>query len=191
MAPNSLYPGFVKVYYTSNGHTHTHTVPVQVYSGVGGVWFLSEKASTVGRAWTVSFPEYVTVFRAMLPASASVNFAELWTMDSPTADPIFREAITISLAGTRSGTTQPNQQETVIFRSQNGGLWRWVGLETSAAANTVTQPSAFAAPYTTLRDYVQGSTSVISARDGGYLIAPLRAITKTNDKLRERFLLDA
>lgn len=190
MAINSLFPGFVVLYYTTNGHIHKMTVPAQPYAGIGGAWFLSEKASSVGRAWVLSFTDFVNVFRPCVITTGTLNFAELWTMDTPTSDPIFRESTDISLAGTRAGTPLAYSQEVITFRSANGGLYRFVNLESATSVNVVTNPP-FAAPFAALRTYLIGNTSCVSARDGGFLIAALRMVSKTNDKLREKFLLDA
>lgn len=192
MAINSLFPGFVKLFYTSNAHTHVQVIPVQVYSGVGGAWFLSEKASSVGRTWVTSITDYVTAFRSAIPNGATVNFAELWTMADATADPIFRESTNFALAGTGgAGAAIANSQVTIAYRSQNGGLYKWVSVENNIVVNTIYQPPFTATQLVTLHTYLIGNTSCVSARDGGFLIAALRAISKTNDKLRKKFLLDA
>lgn len=189
MPINSLFPGFVKLFYTSNGHSHVQTIPVQPYLGVGGVWFLSEKGSSVGRAWAVSFADYVAQFKNILHTSNSVGFAELWTLDNATADPVFREAFDFSGAGLSAGTVIPFLQSSIAWRADDGGLYRWVMVENLGAVNT-SDPPPFAAPYEAFRTYMLGGTSCVSARSGGFLVAALRLLHKTNDKLREKFLLD-
>lgn len=192
MAINSLAPGYVKLFYTSNGHTHVQVVPVQVYQAVGGAWFLSMKGDSIGNDWVTVFTAYVTAFRAAIPNGATVNFAELWTMDSPTADPIFRASTNIALAGLGGATAAiANSQVTIAYRSENGGLYKWVSVENNIAVNTIIQPPFTATQLASLHTYLIGATSCVSARDGGFLIAALRAISKTNDKLRKKFLLDA
>jgi len=190
MPNNSLAPSFIKLFYTSNGHEHIMTIPVLAYLGIGDIWFLQEKASSVGRAWTVSFPEFITAMRPAFPPSDTFVSAELWTMASPTADPIFREAQALGTLGTGSGTDLANGQASMTYRSSTGGLYRLILLEGLFPVNLKDAPP-FVAPFLAIDTYVRATTSVIFARDGGNLIAAIRLLTKTNDTLRKKFLLDA
>nr|CRY96496.1 hypothetical protein [uncultured prokaryote] len=190
MPINSLYPGFVKLFYNSNGHQHTQTLPVKPFVGVGGAWFLEAKNIVNNDVWQDMVTAYVDVFKTWLPNTGSITRAELWTMASPTATPVFADALPLSVAGTVAITPVALGQTSVTYRSATGGLYRWIGLEGSDAANAEAYPP-FGGIHGALATYLTGATSFVVARDGGTLTAPIRLLSKTNDKLREKYLLDA
>ena len=100
MPNNSLYPGFAKFFYTSNGHGHTHVVPIQSPLDTGGgVWQIGLKGG--GNALiSAAFLTYANVIKALFDVGASIVHAELWTLSSPTADPIYQQDVNLAIAGT-------------------------------------------------------------------------------------------
>lgn len=190
MPINSLYPGFVKLFYNSNGHEHVQTIPVQPYIGVGGGWWLTRKDGTPGSVWTTQIVTYATLLRPYFHSSSAINRAELWTMASPTSDPVYRETHTIALAGTSATAPTPYLQRSVTYRAQLGGLYRWMLMETSEVMNAELYPP-FSGTDLAMANYLTGGTSIVCARDGSFLVVPIRLLTKTNDQLRKKYLLDA
>jgi hypothetical protein len=190
MAINSLYPGFVKIFYNSNGHEHVQTVPVQPYIGVGGGWWLTRKDGTPGAVWTTQIATYAALLRPYIHTTGAINRAELWTMASPTADPIYQDSVTLTLAGTNATVATPYLQRSVTYRSQTGGLYRFILMETSEGRDLEAYPP-FSGIDLATANYLVSGPSVVCARDGGFLVVPIRLLTKTNDQLRKKYLLDA
>lgn len=191
MAINSLYPGFVKIFYTSNGHQHTQTLPVKPYVGLGGAWYLEQKNDVTGIQFSAAVTVYANLFKALLHTTSTVTSAELWTMSSPTADPQFREVVEVATAGTATGTVIPYSQVSVTYRTANGGLFRHLVLEQSIHAVNAEMYPPFSAATAAMRAWLTGDQSFVFGRDGGALVAAIRLLSKTNDQLRKRYLLDA
>jgi hypothetical protein len=63
-------------------------------------------------------------------------------------------------------------------------------METSESVNIEAFPP-FSGADLALANYLTGGTSVVCARDGGFLVVPIRLLTKTNDQLRKKYQLDA
>jgi hypothetical protein len=191
MPNNSLYPGFIKLFYTSNTHGHLQVIPIQapVDTG-GGVWQVGKKGGANG-LFSAEILTYVNVVKTLFPAASSFTFAELWTMASATADPVFQQTVNLAVAGTHGTGAQANAQLSVTFRSQAGGLYRGLFMESSYAVNVRDDaPLGDASQNAYAATYAIANGSIVSARDGGFLTAVIRSLTKTNDKLREKFLLD-
>lgn len=190
MAVNSLYPGFIKYFYTSAGHPHVMTQPVKPYAAVGGEYFLPSKTNVVGVVWTSWVEDFVVEWKKWFPTTASMGRAELWTMASPTAEPVFIASEIIGEAGVNGSTASLYTQAQMTFRSQTGGLFRLQLMEPTLGANLEYYPPMIDY-FGTMAALLTGDDSPVVARDGGFLNAPIRLLTKTNDKLREKYLLDA
>lgn len=190
MAVNSLYPGFVRVIYQVQGREHTQTLPALPFLGIGDVWYVQVKGNPLGVVWTAAVDAYMAVFRPTVPTTGTVLRAELWTLATPTAPPLFREAYNIALAGLQAGAGIAMSQNTISFRSVSGGVMKWVTLECATALNVEAYPP-FTGVYLTLSNWLLGANSFVVARDGGWLNGVIRFLTKTNDTVRKKYLLDA
>lgn len=192
MAINSLYPSFISIFYSTPVHVHKMTLPVRAYQGVGGVWFCEKKGGGFDAEWSVELGDFVTVLKPILSVGANISRAELWTYPSETADPVFREAFDINQEGTNGAATLPYGQDVFSFRSENGGVAKIYVMEPAGTnPNVRLLPPYGAGIVTDLAGYVIGDSSIIIARDGGFLIAPIAYTVKTNDRLRKRYLLDS
>lgn len=188
MPSNSLAPGFVKLFVQSPTAEHVHTIPVKPYLGIGGVWFLEQKGSSVGSTWDVGVNALVTVLKPFLSAANSYTYAELWTQESPTIDPVFRDSIILGVAGTNAAAYTPTLQYTFSLRTEGGGVGKVVVLDASGTPNIRTKP-----PYTgitlALANYLVGNSSIVVGRDNTWHIAMVKSVTKLNDALRRKYNL--
>jgi hypothetical protein len=193
VAQNSLYPGFVKLKYQSNGHDHQMILPVKPFQDFTGNWTLEEKGVPAGEAFENAMEDLSTALKPLFPTSATILFAELWTMDSPTADPQYRTTRELNDAGTGSGAAVANSQAVITFRTTNGGIARIYIMEGRNAVNVEAYPPTFTGltDFVAFSAYATGSGSPIYGRDGGELLTPIRALSKTNDALRKKFILDS
>lgn len=192
MPKNSLFPGFIRLFYNSNAHQHTMTIPVKpFFSGVTNEWFVEQKGQPLGIAWKTILDTYANLLKVFITTTGDITRADLYTMSAPDAEPLFVDTEDLSIAGTGSGSPQSLGQLTISFRSQNGGTYRLQIMEPATTAINAEQFPPFTGGTLALSNWMISSTSFLVARDGGFLVAPIRLLTKTNDHLRKKYLLDA
>lgn len=188
MAQNSLAPGFIKLFVQSAYGEHVHTLPCKPFLGVGGVWYVEERTNPVGQPWYVALLDYVNVAKLYLSTASTFTYAELWTVDSPTVDPIYRDSTVVGVAGTIASAATATLQVTFSLRTDGGGVAKLVLLDITGTPNTRAKP-----PYTgaalTFSNYVLGGTNFIVGRDNSWPIALPKIVTKLNDALRRKYNL--
>lgn len=184
---NSLYPGFIKLFYTVSNLQHTATLPVLPFEGVGG-WWVMIKSTSVGEIWTAAVDDYVNAVKILFTsASSSFLFAELWTYDSPESDPIFRDTYQLDQAGTATGSPVQMSQAVMSLRTEGGGILKAYLMETVLDANLIRNPPNFGhTGLNALETLLTGPSGFVVGRDGTFPIAAIRVRTKTNDALRRK-----
>lgn len=193
MAENSLFPGFVDLFYTTNGHQHKARIPAAPYLGAGAVWGLETGTPGPGYfPWTAGIDAYVAVLRPLIHSSSQIVRAELWTMASPTADPVFVAVYDVELAGTSAAAPVANSQAVFTFRTDVGGILRTYIMEGSLAVNQEHFPPGWGgATLAAFANYIMSANSWLKGRDGGKPFAGVRFLSKTNDTLRKKYILDS
>jgi hypothetical protein len=188
MAVNSLSPMFAILTYSGNSGIHKQTIPlIPSTTPVPGTEpELDQKSGSLYPAGDF-VTDYMAVMRPFFHTGVEFQTVDFWSKPTPTSDPIWIYTVPIGLAGT-SGTNQITaSQTTITFRSNAGGIYRWVGLDTNIALNTL-NPYPFGSPtQSALAAYIVSNGSCIHARDNAPLVVPIRLLTKTNDALRKRF----
>lgn len=189
MARNSLSPGYVRFSYTSNGHVHKQTLPVQPLAPAGSSTLLVDSSGAY-QLWTAFVSDWVLLLKEVLVAADSIDFAEMWTQASPTAVPILQDTYSIGVAGVHAGSDTPWCQMRMSFRTKAGGR----------AAVTFLEPPylpdlKYAAPgydstaaLANIESYLTGSSACPWGRDNSYIASGIFAVSKTNDTLRKKFL---
>lgn len=187
--PSSLYPGFVKLFYTGNGHPHVMTIPV-IPSASGSTWKVAKVLGGDYDPWTTAIDAFNVLFKAVLKTTDGVVSADLYTLASETADPLFRESYACVVAGTSAGTIAANSQAVITLRTSLGGILKLYVMEAAGVvADYVDRAPLAAGGFKNLADFMIASTGFAFGRDGGRPIAPVSLITKTNDALRKKYLL--
>lgn len=192
MAQNSLYPGFVKLKYSSNGHIHYQVLPVSVESSSPGTepQFFFRDGLNIGMDAAVFL--YIDLIAPFFPAAANFIVADFWSIATPEDDPIFEYALPIGSVGTNAGAAVANGQACISHRTQGGGILKLYFMECSFSTNLKDEYPFSSAPITALTDYLCDiSTGWIVGRDGFHPISPLRFLTKVNDALRKKYVLNA
>lgn len=195
LAHNSLAPGFVKLFYNSNGHVHLSVLQVKPFPTLAhpSGWGL-DRADGVGSAnsWETDITAYVTVLKANMHTSSTFTFAELWTKDTPEADPVFRATAALNIAGTNATAVQAFSQLAYTWRTADGGLLRTYQMEWAAGTSIDFE---LYPPYSgaslAIFNYLKGDSAVVFGRDNSRVIAGVRVLSKTNDALRKKYMLDA
>lgn len=190
MAPNSLYPGFIKIYYTSA--THPHEMVFGITNPLGGInsSTIQNKGGTANATGT-AMTTFVNAVKTFFPTTATFRYWELFKMASVDADPIMIDTGTLNISGSVAGSSTPYGQEIISYRSELGGTGKIYIMEGTRAVNTILQPPfSSGSAELVFSTYLTGSTSVVTARDGGFPMVVTKAITKTNDALRRKYFLE-
>lgn len=199
MAQNSLYPGYVVVHYTVAGRPHKQTIPVlpdATYTpgeSPSNIDFVLWDGATV-----VSFAAAMDSYDDILDdglnsTDGSITLAEFYQLATPTSDPEWVSVYEIGHAGGNAAATIPYSQKTTTFRTSSGGYWKHVVMDQSAALN-VEDAYPFAANTTQLAlwNYLQTTAGQwVRGRDGGRIVSGINSVTKTNDALRKKYLLNS
>lgn len=189
MSLNCLAPGFIKLFYNSNGHNHTQVVCVSPANSTGSI-LNTRSAGT--QAFDAAIDTIVANFKTMLKTTDEYFGSELYTQADCDSLPVFQFAYDLGgpVAGTATGTTVPWQQLAMTYRTTDGGKMRLIFLEGAVEVNDVKNPITDYATggIKTVNDYLFFSGSVVTARDNSFPAFPLNVVTKVNDTLRKRFL---
>lgn len=190
MAQNSLYPAFTKIMYGAAGSPHTMVLPM-IPDGVPSIG-LDPMVTT--RTTSVLWSTYVTTFLNLLKvfynAATDFSVAEFYIMEDPEANPQFCYGSNPAISGTNAGANTSMSQTVVTFRTYAGGIFKLYLMEAVATVNQVVTAPFPAGATKNLSDHIVGTQCAIVGRDGGFALAPLRSIGKTNDALRKKLLLN-
>lgn len=190
MAENSLYPGFTKLYYENASLEHVMTIPMKPFVGAGGAWYVELSGDVLGGVWTTVLTTYVNLLKVFFANTTTFTYAELWTMASADADPVFVSTAQLNIAGT-AGSAQVNASQVVLScRTFLGGTAKVYMLDTALAANQKLRPPSYGSAGTlALVNYLTGVSCPVFGRDGSRIVAVPQGLTKTNDSLRRRYNL--
>jgi hypothetical protein len=113
----------------------------------------------------------------------------LWTLASESADPQFRQAVDISLAGTSVADSLLYGRFTFTYRSAGGNLLRNVLMEAAIGDYSFEgQPPTYGdSAVAALINYLTGDDGWIVARDGTYPVNCIRVLGKYDDAMRRRY----
>lgn len=188
MSHSTLYPGFVKLHYNVSGLNHVMVIPVLPYVAVGGDYWLQIKSNTVGEYWKDLVDDFVVVLRPLLSTAVSIISAELWTIASVDADPVFADVHDIDLAGSNVSAFTSMGQLVLTFRTEAGGVLKSYVMEPSYAPNLIYSPPNYSAvtAIKTYADWFSSAGSFAVGRDGSFPVVGIRGRTKTNDALRKK-----
>lgn len=123
--------------------------------------------------------------------STGCDFIEVivWEYLANTNDRVFITAASLDKSGSNVGATVLAQQQTLTFRSVEGGIMKLVFLETADPSRQRIPFSAYApGNITVLRDFITGTDNWIKAKDTSFPVAALNVSSGGNEKIfRKRF----
>lgn len=189
MAVHALDDGFVILFYNSNGHNHKHIIPIKNPIDSGGGVYTVDQASGSALSLITAMTTLVTAMKPLFPAAATFQYWELWVKPTPDADPVFKQTADLSIVGTNGAGAVPYGQVIYSYRTRAGGNGKVQFQESSLAANFALKPP-YASPHTAVVTYLLGTGNIYAGRDGSFIASVPKVNTKTNDKLRKKFLLN-
>lgn len=192
MAPNSLYPAFGVLEYTSAYGNHKQTIPTRDWNagigtnGYGG--YVGWDESTPNDAedmWT----DLVTALKAFHLATTTFNVVTIYTMASAVAVPRPRMIIPLSIVGTNGSSTWAKAvMQTWNMRSVDFGKFKLVALDTPTGGSFgKVLAAAFDAPDDAIVGELTDETKAWSARDSSRISAAISKTLTLNDKLRRSY----
>lgn len=188
---SELSPGFIKLFYTSNGNPHIDTIPVQP-SGTpvpGSMPNVTDTGLNIVTA-LAGVTAYVTAMKAFLNVASSYTGWEFYSQ-AVGDEPVFIYGDDLSIVGTSATATVVDSEIVASYRSGNGGTGKVYIMEGTQAVNQrIAGRVGAAAPVGALYTFLLGATNIRICRDGGRPISGLWYTTKTNDALRKKRLLD-
>lgn len=190
---HSLAPGWVNLFYNSNGHDHKQTIPVAV-SGTptpGTNMMLDPSVgSPISDATFVA--ALVAVLKPFFAAASHFDRFESWYKATADSDPIFIFGDAIDEDGTAAGAALPAGEGVLSWRCGDGSLLRMYLMEPAVTQDEkLSIPAQSTGPVHNLDVYVRGNSSPIISRKNGDPIVGINWTTKRNDKLRKKYLLTA
>lgn len=192
MAVNTLAPGFVKLHYIGPQNIqHTMTFGVLNDNFALAIPTIKTKdGSSVPINTAVA--ALVTILKALVAATVTFQDFDLWSKPTPTDDPVWLYNGSLAVVGTNGTASVANSQLVASYRSGAGGNGKIYLLEQSYPVNNLYKPAAYGdASKLALANYLIGSSCMVYARDNGFPVTVPRMMTKTNDVMRKRFVLNA
>lgn len=190
MARHSLFPNSITIHYTTNGHSHTMTLPVGVVAGSAPAWTLPTRdLGTVD--WRTAVDDFAALLAALITTDGSVDYAELFTYEATDSPAEFLAAHTINVDGDNVGSATPYVQLVYPFKATGGNSVRVTLMESVAAANQHTPYASLGSGYVEIADFILSDDDWIITRGGTFPSVSLGITSKVNDKLRKRYLLNA
>lgn len=189
MTVHSLAPGFIIVYYTSNGHPHKHIIPVRDPQPAGGGLWEVRRLDASFESVVTAMNTWATAIKPLFAAASNLAYWELWTKADEDADPIFRQTGALNVAGTSVLPLRPLDQIVFSYRTSEGGTGKLQFMEFAHNAGAKTTP-VYSGVLLSVSNYLVGSTSIYVGRDGGYPIQVPAIFTKPNDFLRKKYVLN-
>lgn len=197
MTHNDLHPLWMEIKYAVSTRLHVKRTPllpaagfVTVPGGEPDDYTIARKNGSSDGFGTI-VDEYMAVVTPIYHTGVSFITADLWYKADVDSDPLWLTVYEIGQTG-EGGTSPVTDGQLVLSnRTANGGKYMEYWMESSIAVNLKDDFPFSSANLVNLGNYLKGATSPVVGRDGGYVVANVRYITKTNDALRKRRLLDA
>lgn len=192
MAPSAPGPYFAKVSYVSNLGTEIHHQQFSV-NGVGAWSFGSVNLCQLAGGGadvevTGAFEGYVTALTANLRTEDTVNDITFFYQPDPLVPPVLTDVLAIEASGTvDTGTDFPLAEAVWSFKTPSVGGLRIFVLEGVYDEDIVIRASGdLAGGQVTMSDFILSELSPIVGRNGEFPILFRSFITKENDHLRNK-----
>lgn len=187
MAKHSLYPGYVKIAYTSNGHPHLQVLPIGDDPTPVGDSFTIPTRGSGAVDWQTAVTSFVTLEAALMDDAASFNSAELYNFEAFPGPADFLQGMTLDVSGTDPSAPVPYAQIVFPFKAAASAAVRPSLMESVVPVDQHVSYAASTGDFTTLMDFILSDDDWIVTRGGSFPTVSLGYVTKTNDKLRKRY----
>jgi len=123
--------------------------------------------------------------RLSFPAAVVCSGFTLWHFPGVTEARDFITAGAVATPAGATGSVQQAQQTTLTFRSANGGIMKFVFLESNSAGDTRVAliPNAAGSSFQRLAAYVMSADNICIADDDGFPVTALRISQGQNERV--------
>ena len=188
MPSHSLYPGFIRLHYTSNGHPHRQVLPVNADPTPSGDSYTIPTKASGSVDWQTAIAAWAALVAANLDTDSSVDFAELYNFEAFPGPGDFLQAVAIGIAGTAAGANTPFSQIVFPFKGVGGlSLRPYIMEQVTAPDQKGFLASDMFAGRVDLMNFVLSDDDWIALRGGGFPTVSLGWVSKVNDQLRKRY----
>jgi hypothetical protein len=192
VAPNSLYPAFVRLDYHSIWGAHVAIIPTRQWfpTSITGVLGSFENWASVPIDAEVMINELVDVLVPFHLTTTIFDTATVYTMASPTAPAIPQNAAALGQVGTTTNTSHAKAtQNCFVFRSTTNGKLKIYLLDapTIGGAFAKVLPGAWNSVMLDLFTTLALPNNAWAARDGGKPNNAMSCTSTLNEKLRKEY----
>jgi hypothetical protein len=141
-------------------------------------------------AFDAALDAFVALLKPWFHTSDELQGAEVFTQADCASAPIFRFAYDLGgpIAGTSSTADAEWSQASLTFKAGAGGRFRLQLMEQIVAVDEKVALPTGSAFIANLTNYILSVDNVLFARNNTFPVFPLNLVTKTNDKLRKKYL---
>lgn len=187
MPRHSLFPGFIKIAYTSNGHPHTQVLPINDDPTPAGASFTIPTRAAGAVDWQTAVTAWANLLKVLMDDTASLDSAELYNYEAFPGPADFLQAMTVGVAGTSSSPPVAYAQCVFTFKGTAGSAVRPTVNESTIPVDQKVPYASLSSPEKAVVDFVLSDDDWIAMRGGGFPSAFKFEVTKTNDKLRKKY----
>lgn len=190
MAVNFPGPYEVEIHYTSNSNAHVQRLNCDVLVAPDP----GDPASTIDlklrgggtEQLDIAVIAWCDLIGASYETTTTFDNFTLWAVDPGTFDKTFITTEALAIDGTGGGSTIPEHQLALTFRTVEGGTMRVVLLESMSNEQDRVSYANTGALVQGIMDFVVSTNGWILARDTSYPIASLNSVGGQNESLFKR-----
>lgn len=187
MAKHSLYPGFVKIHYTSNAHPHVQVLPIGDDPTPSGDSFTIPTRGSGAVDWQTAVTDFVTLEAALMDDASNFSSAEIYNFEAFPGPADFLQGFSLNIDGTAAGAAVAYAQMVMPFKGTASSAVRPSLMESVEPTDTRYSYADAGVPERAILDYILGDDDWIVTRGGSFPTVSLGFVTKINDKLRKRY----
>lgn len=187
MAKHSLYPGFVKVHYTSNAHPHVMVLPINADPTPSGDSYTIPTRSSGAVDWQDAVTALVTLLAPMFDGASNFSAAELYNFEAFPAPADFLQGFSLDVDGSSDDPAVAYAQLVMPFKGVGSTAVRPSLMECVIPTDVHSSYADAGVSEKAILDFILSADDWIVTRGGGFPTVSLGYVTKINDKLRKRY----
>lgn len=188
-------PYQIRIFYTTLGRAHVARLNCDTVGtpAIGETFdnITLVTKDTVGVAADVAVDALIDVIDGRFnTGEATFGRAELWKYEALSENADFVASYTIGATGNSANGCVPASELIMTFRTQEGGIMKFVLEETSAAAGAAQDYPPNDSGDQDIMDYITADDTWVLAKDTSYPVVPLRFLPGQNERAFKKLYRD-